>query len=271
MDINNLSKHQVVLLTLLVCFVTSITTGITVVSLLDQSPQPVVQTINRVIEKTIQQVAPSTVSSSKSSSDSATKETTVVVKEEDLTISAIEKNAQSVVRIRGLVGLNNDAFVSDGVVVSAKGYVLADKLAVSQASNLMGTFSDGSQISLEVINSNDESGLVLLHAKSQPAQQSAFTPVSFADSSILKLGQTMISLSGETKNSVNIGNIASFNTKSDGSVASIVATADITNSLPGGIGLNLSGDIVGMNTGSDKSVFVASNSLKDVAAALLPK
>ena len=54
----NLNKQQLVLLTILVSFVTSIATGITTVSLLDHTAPSINQTINRVVEKTIETVIP---------------------------------------------------------------------------------------------------------------------------------------------------------------------------------------------------------------------
>jgi hypothetical protein len=56
MNIDDLSKSQLLLLTLLVNFVMSIATGIVTVSLLDQAPQTVTQTVNRIIEHTVETV-----------------------------------------------------------------------------------------------------------------------------------------------------------------------------------------------------------------------
>lgn len=56
MEINELNKKQLVLLTLLITFVVSIGTGIVTVSLMKQLPPTVPQTINNVIQRTIEKV-----------------------------------------------------------------------------------------------------------------------------------------------------------------------------------------------------------------------
>lgn len=57
MDINELNKTQLILLTLLITFVVSIATGIVTVSLMQQAPKSVPQTVNNVIERTIEKVS----------------------------------------------------------------------------------------------------------------------------------------------------------------------------------------------------------------------
>ena len=57
MDIQELNKTQLILLTLLITFVVSIATGIITVSLMQQVPKSVPQTINNVIQLTIEKVS----------------------------------------------------------------------------------------------------------------------------------------------------------------------------------------------------------------------
>lgn len=57
MDVKELDKKQLILLTLLITFVVSIGTGIVTVSLMKQMPQSIPQTINNVIQRTIEKVS----------------------------------------------------------------------------------------------------------------------------------------------------------------------------------------------------------------------
>jgi len=88
-----LNKTQLILLALLVSFVTSIATGIVTVALMDQAPPAITQTINRVIKETERIIVPE--------KQQATVET-VVVKEEDYIVSAVDANAPNVVSIAAL-------------------------------------------------------------------------------------------------------------------------------------------------------------------------
>ena len=265
---DSLNKHQIILLALLVAFVTAIATGITVVSLLGQTTQPVVQTINRVVEKTIETITPS-------QSDTFQKEktTTVVVKDEDLTISAIDKNIKSIVRIYGTLTDGSDFFIADGVVVKGDGSVITDKASLMQ-SGFTGTYkanlSDGTKINLDIVSSNDVLGLTLMKVKLLPDQKIDFLPAVWADSEKIKLGQTVIALSLDTKKIISIGNISSIDTK-DNKNTLINTDTKITNSVPGAMLFNLNGDVVGMHTSSEKQMFMTSNIIKDAVTTLLSK
>ena len=85
MNIEDLSKSQLLLLTILVNFVVSIATGIVTVSLLDEASPTITQTVNRIVERTVETVVPQ----NQAAASIVTREKTVVVKEEDLVISAI--------------------------------------------------------------------------------------------------------------------------------------------------------------------------------------
>lgn len=56
MDIQDLNKKQLILLTLLITFIVSIATGIVTVSLMNKMPAKTVQTINNVVQRTVEKV-----------------------------------------------------------------------------------------------------------------------------------------------------------------------------------------------------------------------
>jgi len=89
---NNLNNHQLVLLTLLVSFVTSIATGIFTVTLLDQAPPAVTSTINRVVERTIETVVPT-------EKETLVKERVIVDKGGELIVSAIQKTSPAIIYV----------------------------------------------------------------------------------------------------------------------------------------------------------------------------
>src|SRR3989344_8951136 len=55
MNMESLTKTQIVLLVLLVSFVTSLATGIVTVTLVNQAPKPITHTISKVVEKLVPQ------------------------------------------------------------------------------------------------------------------------------------------------------------------------------------------------------------------------
>jgi hypothetical protein len=108
MNLEQLTKHQIVLLTLLVSFVTSIATGIVTVSLMGQAPPEVTKVVNQIVEHTVEKVIPSTQGASVAST-----EKTVVVKDDDLAAQSIAKVQKSMIRIT-ITG--SDLLVARGVI-----------------------------------------------------------------------------------------------------------------------------------------------------------
>lgn len=87
MDIKELNKTQLILLTLLITFVVSIATGIITVSLMQQAPKSVPTTINNVIQRTIEKVTTVEAPQAPSKSDTATKESEKTFGDGDATVS----------------------------------------------------------------------------------------------------------------------------------------------------------------------------------------
>jgi S1-C subfamily serine protease len=265
-----LNKQQLILLALLVSFVTSVATGIITVSLMDEAPPGITQTINRVVEKTIERV----VAEPQSQAASVVTKETIVVKADDLVIEAIEKNTGSVVRIREKTGDGRINFAGLGLVVSREGLLAADLRIAYRESDSAGNpiaesyqalFPDGRIFPLNIAYSDQNAGLVFFQVLLQDKEKGVYRFVMPQfNTGDLKLGQAVVALSGDDSNSVSTGIISNLIEKTVQKPADSATTTpqtikelvaiktDIrsTDLVSGSILLNLSGEVVGMNAGS---------------------
>lgn len=259
----DLSKTQTVLLCLLVSFVTSIGTGIITVSLLQEAPTSVTQTIHQVVERTVEKVTPQ-------NSTNTVKET-VVVKEEDLLVDAIKKNSKSLVRIYQSSNQGGQpSIVALGIVIASKGIILSDKRVIVPDHTYTASFSDGNTLPLNVLGLDDKNDNIYLQALSGPGY--TFSPVNIADSDNVQLGQTVIALGGPLKNQVAIGRVTVLDTKdpapntSTRPVALITTDSPLKDGLPGTLLINLSGQLVGIKVWqpdtANESQFTPINAVK---------
>jgi hypothetical protein len=276
---NDLNAQQIVLLTLLVSFVTSIATGITVVSLMEQSPEPITQTINRVVEKTVERIIPPDEKDGVSVSKDGEKEVvTVVVKDEDLTIGAIDKNSKSLARIYQKIG-NTETFIGLGIVFDNQGRVVTDSFIIQKSGKYIVNYEKGKfNMTVGYREPNDPYAILKI-ADGQNAPTD-FVPAKFADSQNAKLGQSVISLSGINSNTIATGIISNLITSSgaltDSQITSstqpaeqlkaIETSVDRSNVLLGSIILNLQGEIIGARINADPlktNTFTPSNNVKN--------
>ena len=188
----DLSKTQIVLLCILVSFVVSIGTGIITFSLLSEAPPAVTQTINRVVEHTIERVV------SDGDQKVVTKE--VIVSEGDLIVEAINKNTDKIVWIRNTQG----ELLSLGVVVSKTGLIVADGYNFNGTMAYEAVFSDGNKFPLSVVSAAGGYGPVFFKVIKQ-AHESSFSSIVLGDSSLLALGQMVIGISGADRIMVATG------------------------------------------------------------------
>lgn len=259
-----LNTQQIILLCLLVSFVTSIATGITTVSLMQQSPEPVTQTINRVIERTVETVASQDpidqIKSVITQNPAPSKVVeTVVVNQEDQAINAVTKNQDSIARVH--TPNRNAEFVTLGIVLNSAGDIAVDKRLINRFQNY--TVKYGSRSFTAKYKSGSETTDFLI-LSIQDENPNDFTPATFGDSGSLKLAQSIISLSGSVSTSVSNGSITSLPVASDGSLSAIKTSVDASNVLVGSVLLNLQGSIVGVKTyvTEDRTTFLPSNAFK---------
>src|SRR3989344_2040538 len=156
----DLNKHQIVLLTLLISFVTSIATGIMTVSLLQEAPLEVTRNINRIVEKTIETVTPATILTPQQK-----EVTTVVVKEEDLIIDSINKNIKSVGRIKEKDPLTDVTdFYGIGLVINKEGIIATDRKTITGGNLYTIVLSDGTEFSITPIGLDKQTNFILFKA-----------------------------------------------------------------------------------------------------------
>jgi S1-C subfamily serine protease len=251
MELEQLTKSQTVLLTLLVSFVTSIATGIVTVSLLDQAPPAVTQTINRVVERTIETVTPSQTQNA----SVITKETTVVVKEEDLITSSIENNLTSLVTL--YQGTTTNSVSGYGVIISKEGAVVADAGAIVGEGTYLVTSGGTVLYEVRVAKRDVAHGLVFFTPVSGVVVPSV-SPVQLGASQNVKLGQTVLALGSTSRANVNSGIVSSVDTTAIGVPPqdTVLISASISGKIPppGSPLLNMFGDVIGISTSVSRAI-----------------
>ena len=236
MNLEELTKSQLLLLTVFVNFVTSIAVGVLTVSLLDQAPQTVIQTVNRIVDHTVQTIASTTPIQRIIPS---TQPNTVVIHDEDLLTAALAANAAREVYLYATAsGTSSPAIATGTFLPKAKAVATASTLYLPK--DVLVLFPNGA----------------LTHA-SLSRSGSTVTIYGFADNSVLpkvavpdlqtkaqlKVGQTVLS-------TANGGAVTGIITKIDDLVhTNLVGVAF------GSAAVSSSGNIIG----------IAINSLGDFA------
>lgn len=134
MDINELNKKQLILVTLLVTFVVSIGTGIVTVSLMNQAPKIVPQTINNVIQRTIEKVSTSETPSkpNNTNNSSSTEENLTILSDDNVLVSLFKKGATPGDSIATSEADISGKSIGQGVIISDIGLVLVESDVVSK-------------------------------------------------------------------------------------------------------------------------------------------
>src|SRR3989344_532885 len=248
MDIEQLSKSQTVLLTLLVSFVTSIATGIVTVSLMDQAPPSIAQTVNRVIERTVQQVVPA----DQSAAAAVTQEKTVIVKESDLVSQAVGRVSPSIVR---LYAASADApiFLGLGVVVEASGTIATDAAALGDSSDIIAELSAASHVRVAISRQSADTGLAFLSASTTTNAEGkplVWTPITVSAQNPT-LGESVVMMAGKTVARIADGIITSI--IPSGSLQ-VIDTSILADSIMAGSPLiDTNGTLVGISTSAARA------------------
>lgn len=266
----DLTKHQLILLVLLITFITSIGTGIITFTLLQEAPVEVTQTINRVVEKTIERVVPA------EPGKPETVVTTVVVNEEDRVLEAIAKNEKSIVRIKTVGADGSEVVAGLGLVISAQGVVVSDLRIYNSALVYSIVFADGKTYSAGKAHVDNDNDLVFFNTGVPVSESPKYTfyPAVFGDSDTLKVGQTLVAISGRETNAVSIGRVYQLEFASDKkTVTKILSDITLSRSLSGSPIINLSGEVVGLEgsvaEGETKYSYIPTSRIKSASPKAL--
>lgn len=241
MDIKDLNKSQLLLLAVLLSFITSIVTGITTVTLMQQAPPSVTTPINRVVRQTIERIE---------QVEGKTTVQTVVVKEEDLVVDAIAKNKGAVFT---LTRDSNEGEISLGLgfVVNAEGVLVADAGLVGERGTYYVQNSSGKFKASHMFSDPGGFAFLKIGAPIEEGGKLVVSVPAFGDVSKVRVGQKLIVL-GST--------ISSFIFDGDKDIR-----VNVTKSSAGSMVFNLDAEVLGIILFNDVTPFA---SIEAINAAL---
>ena len=255
MNMESLTKTQIVLLVLLVSFVTSLATGIVTVTLVNQAPQPITHTISKVVEKLVPKEVP-------------VKEKTVVFSNEENLVKVIKEASLAVVSViaataKDLTATTTNEEVGEkpmpagsGFFISKDGTILTNRHIVEDAAlEYVAITSDGKTYPASVISRSPSQDVAVIKVEGNN-----FNFIPLGDSKNINIGQTAIALgsdSGEFQNTVSVGVVSGLNKTAaalnavsgpEDSVALIQIDAAANPGNSGGPLVDLNGRAIGINT-----------------------
>ena len=246
MDIEELSKSQLILLTILVNFVTSIATGILTVSLLDHAPAFVTQTVNRVVEHTIETVAaaaPATIIQQAAPAPS----------NQDLVTTAIGADASRAVAIFALdTGTSTPAIAIGTYLPKSRAVVTAAQDALPKEALIQ--FTSGAYIPASLAHGGKG---ITIYGFADSATLPKMTSPTLVSSSDLKLGETALALGAD--GSAATGIIARVSDKGIFTTLPDIGTGSAV--------VDLSGNLIGISAGAAPGLLIGTNAITTLLTA----
>ena len=243
MNIEELSKSQLILLTILVNFVTSVATGILTVSLLDHAPAFVTQTVNRVVERTIETVAaaPAAIIQAPAPSN------------QDLVTAAIGASAMRTVALYAAETGTSTPALTVGTYLPKTRAVATAALDILPKEVIV-EFTNGSFTAASLAHQGKG---IAIYGFADDAVLPKMTSPTFIASSDLKLGETVLALGAD-------------GTASTGIVAR-VGVKGVQTTLPnigvGSAAVDLSGNLVGISAGDTPGLLISADKIAGLLAA----
>lgn len=243
MEMKDLNNSQLILLAILLSFITSIATGITTVTLMQQAPSTVTTPINSVVRQTIEKIQ---------QVEGKTTTQTVIVKEEDLVVDAIEKNTGAVFAVTkdgfDLEGNAIEMSAGRAFAVSNSDIVVADGRLVAGVEKYYLKNTSG-KFKAEFISGEKGYSFLRVGAPLDATQKLAYTVPSAGDISKMKVGQKIIIFGNSVSSSILSG------------VAPISIT--VPKGDGGGLVLNLDGEALGIALSGEGASFASISSIDE--------
>ena len=252
MDIKDLNKSQLILLAVLLSFVTSIATGITTVTLMQQAPASFTAPVNRIVQQTIEKIQ---------QVEGKTTVQTVVIKEEDLVVDAIAKNKSalfSITKEAQDASFNTvEVSAGRGFAVSADGIIVVDASFVPDK-GIYYVKNDSGKFKADFM-STDKAGFSFLKvgAPLDNKNKLVLTVPAFGDLNKMKIGQQVLVVGNNVASSIFEGLNANKN-----------IDLNVSKSNVGGLVLNLDGEALGIALSPDITSFASIKAISDALTAL---
>ena len=266
MNMEQLSKSQIVLLTLLVSFVTSIATGIVTVSLMDHAPPAVAHTLHRIIERRIEALAAQP--TGQTAATIVTQEKTVIIKEADLISQALTRVNPSIVRLF-TTSTDTPAFLALGVVMDASGTIVSDADIFKTGDVAIAELASGSRVRV-TLSSQDATSAIAYFASATTTTEGksiVWSPISIAGVHPA-LGTTVIAIGGKSTPRVGTGIITTLIASADDKGPQVIDTDVGVEAIFAGAPLIATeGNLLGLRTG----VARAASATGFVSASVLMK
>lgn len=284
-----LNKTQIILLAIFITLVTSVATGVVVVTLMDQAPQGITQTVNRVVERTVERVvSPGKVEKT---------EIKQIVREDDTIVSSIKTAKQSLVKVVRPIGsgdivsspesqiasifnsmdssdlaLSGKVTVADevsriGFIVSGDGLVITSNEILDGAGSVYYALLGENKYNLKFIKNDDVDGIALFSIDPVPKGLISLNALSIDQ---VSLGQTVMTLGLDSGlNTLAMGYISGLKLGNASSTPLIRTSIKPTENWSGRPIIDINGFLIGMY-GSDNSI-VPYAAIKNLIDSSSPK
>lgn len=252
MDIEKLTKSQIFLLTLLTSFVTSMATGIVTISLMDQAPPTITQSVSRIVQATVEKATPEKTQQPVAAAVAVPLQSQPAPQEKEPDLAQVVKGAlPSVVRLYDTGG--GGSFLGFGVVLDAGGTIVADLSVfggVKKSANAK--LADGTVLKVTMFASDTKSSLMFLSGASSTSTPH-YSPATLSKEEP-SIGESVIGLYGTTEPRIASGLVVAVTSPSASAMPLI--TTDLNTGFMNGSApiIDRGGAFVGISTAASRTI-----------------